>query len=131
MSDTSKPIAVLVEDNLMFSMMVEPTLKRLGYQTRTLSGPDAAAQIATLQPAVALVNLTSGRFSGPDLIRGLKAQPELAGVGVIGYAGHVERHFLQAGREAGADLVVPNSALRKALPEVLAKLQRRQGGDSA
>jgi hypothetical protein len=54
----------------------------------------------------------------------------LAGVGIIGYAGHVERRFFQEGREAGADLVVPNSAIRKALPEVLAKLERLRAGEA-
>lgn len=124
--------AVLVEDNLMFGMMVEPTLRGLGYEVRTLGGgPNLAAQVAAAAPSVVLVNLTSTRFSGPELVRELKALPELSKAGVVGYAGHVERHFFQAGKEAGADLVVPNSAMRKALPEVLEKLQRRlQTGDA-
>lgn len=120
---------VLVEDNFMLSMMIEPVLQRLGYATRTLMGTgDAAAQVAALAPAIVLINLTSTRYAGPGLVRELKARPELTGVGIIGYAGHVERHFFEAGRAAGADLVVPNSAMRKALPEVLEKLQRRLTG---
>jgi CheY-like chemotaxis protein len=131
MSDsTAQPLAVLVEDNLMFAMMVEPSLRRLGYQVRTLAGgPAAAAQVAALHPEILFVNLASSRVEGADLVRQLRAEEALASTPIIGYAGHVERQHFQAGREAGATLVVPNSAMRKALPEVLAKLHRRLAGD--
>jgi len=121
-----EPGAVVVDDNLMFAMMVEPQLKRLGYAARTLSGsPSAAAAIAELRPALVVVNLTSTRYPGPALVRELRAREELADTAIIGYAGHVEREFFEAGREAGADLVVPNSAVRASMAEVLEKLRRR------
>lgn len=120
---------VLIEDNLMFAMMIEPTLKRLGYQTRTIAGgPTTAADLAAAPPAVAFVNLASSRADGSALIREIRARPELANLPVVGYAGHVERHLFQAGRDAGATLVVPNSAMRKALPQILEKLNARLAG---
>ena len=123
------PLAVLVEDDLMFAMRIEPQSKRLGYRVRTLAGsPGAAGEIAAARPALVLVNLASPRNPGPELVRGLRARPELAQVPILGYAGHVERQFFQAGREAGATLVIPNSAVSKALPEVLTKLQNRIAG---
>ena len=129
MSDPTPPCAVLIEDNLMFAMMVEPALKRLGYQVKTLADPRTAAETAAaLAPEVIFVNLTSSRLDGPEMVRTLRAQPALAETPVIGYAGHVERHFFQQGREAGATLVVPNSAMRKALPQVLEKLRSRLAG---
>lgn len=125
-----QPLAVLLEDNLMFGMMIEPTLRRLGYQVRTLAGgPGTAEKVAALAPAILFVNLASSRCDGSALVRDLRSQDSLATAPIIGYAGHVERHHFQAGREAGATLVVPNSAMRKALPAVLEKLQRRLGGD--
>ncbi len=129
MSDPQDKQAALIDDNLMFTAMVEGPLRRLGYRVKTLAGSAAAVDIlAELAPELVLVNLTSGRYPAPDLIRALRAHPQLGKVAIIGYAGHVERHFLQAGRDAGADMVVPNSAVRSALPEVLAKLQRRRSG---
>lgn len=123
------PLAVVVDDNMMSAMMVGPALQRCGYRVRTLSGgPTAAAQIAEGAPELVFVNLASARTPGADVIRRLRAQPETGGTPVIGYAGHVERHLFQAGREAGATLVVPNSAISKAMPEVLEKLRRRLGG---
>ncbi|MGV3724078.1 MAG: response regulator [Actinomycetota bacterium] len=117
---------VLVEDNLMFAMMIEPTLKRLGYQARTLpGGPTTAADLAAAPPAVVFVNLASSRVDGPALVREIRMRPELSELPVVGYAGHVEREYFQAGRDAGATLVVPNSAMRKALPQILEKLNAR------
>lgn len=116
----------------MFGMALEPALRRLGYQVRTLGGGEGlVGRIAAAQPALVLVNLTSTRFPGAETVRELRSRAELAGVGIVGYAGHVERSFFQEGREAGADLVVPNSAIRKALPEVLAKLERLKAGEPA
>lgn len=129
MTEQPEKQAALVDDNLMFSAMVEGPLRRLGYRVKTLAGSAAAVEaLAELAPELVLVNLTSGRYPAPDLIRAIRAHPRLGRVAIVGYAGHVERHFLQAGREAGADMVVPNSAVRSALPEVLAKLQRRRAG---
>ncbi|MFN3652301.1 MAG: hypothetical protein ACK47B_22215 [Armatimonadota bacterium] len=127
---TEAPLAIIADDNLMFAMMAEPALKRCGYRTRTLSGgPGSAARIAAEAPELVLVNLASTRYPGADLIRDLRAEPATAETPVIGYAGHVERDLLQAGRDAGATLVVPNSAISRALPEVLEKLQRRLAGE--
>ncbi len=124
------PRALLVDDNLMFAMMVEPQLKRLGYAVRTIAGGAAAEEAAAeLLPAVVLVNMTSTRFAAADLVRALRARPELAETGIVGYAGHVEREFFLAGREAGADMVVPNSAVRASLAEVLEKLARVRAGE--
>lgn len=122
--------AILVEDNLMFAMSLEPALRRLGYEVRTLAGgPAAVEQIAAAAPDVVFVNLASGRHPGADLVQALRKQESGKRVPVVGYAGHVERHLFTAGREAGCDLVVPNSAMRQALPEVLQKLHRRITGD--
>jgi CheY-like chemotaxis protein len=124
--ETPEPLAVLVEDNLMFAMMVEPALKRLGYRVRTLTAAAGAAEkIASGSPALVLVNLTTTRYSGADLVRELRSTPGMEATPIIGYAGHVEREFFQAGKEAGADLVVPNSAIRASLAEVINKASRR------
>lgn len=123
------PAAVIVDDNLMFAVVVEGALRREGYAVRSLSGgASTPGDIAALAPAIVFVNLTSARYPGPALVRELRARSELAGTPIVGYAGHVETDFLHAGREAGADIVVPNSAVRAAMPEVLAKLRRRLAG---
>lgn len=126
----SPPQAVLVEDNLMFAMMIEPTLRKLGYQVRTLAGgPAISAKVMALAPEIVFVNLASSRCDGSAVVKALRGEAALMATPIIGYAGHVERQHFHAGREAGATLVVPNSAMRKALPAVLEKLRNRLAGD--
>ncbi|HTE18370.1 MAG TPA: response regulator [Armatimonadota bacterium] len=126
MADTEIPRAVLVDDNLMFTSMLVPALQRLGYGVRAVPGKtDVAVGVAAFGPQVIFVNLAADRYSGTDVVRALRLDPATAQIPIVGYAGHVERDRFQAGQEAGADLVVPNSAMRDALGEVLAKLQRR------
>jgi len=116
----------------MFAMMIEPTLRKLGYQVRTLAGgPATAVQVAAWKPEILFVNLASSRCDGSAMVKALRAEAALAATPIIGYAGHVERQHFQAGREAGATLVVPNSAMRKALPAVLEKLRNRLAGDQS
>ena len=130
MTDDNRLLATLVDDNLMFTMRVEPALRALGYRVRTLAGgPAAAGAIEQAAPALVLVNLAANRSPGADLVRALRALPAVERTPVLGYAGHVERHLFQAGRDAGCDLVVPNSAITSALPEVLRKLERRLAGE--
>lgn len=129
MADEPVKTAVLVDDNLMFSMMVEGSLRRCGYQVRTVAGgADIVERIEAAAPDLVIVNLTSTRTGGPALVSALRGRSALGRLPIVGYAGHVERQFFVAGKEAGADMVVPNSALKGALPEVLAKLQRRLAG---
>ena len=130
MEPVDLPRAVIVDDNLMFAMMIEPQLRRLDYHVRTVStAPAALDALASPTPDLLIVNMTSSRFSAAELIREVRARPELAKVPIVGYAGHVEREHFETGREAGADLVVPNSAVRASLPQVLEKLKRRLAGE--
>jgi CheY-like chemotaxis protein len=123
------PVAVLVDDNLMFASMVQPALQRLGYQVRSLpGGPAGAEAIEAAAPEVVFVNLGAARGAGAATVRALRERPALANTPIVGYAGHVERHLFEEGREAGATLVVPNSAMSRALPEVLEKVRRRAAG---
>lgn len=127
----SLPLAVVLDDNLMFAMMLEPQLRRLGHRVQTLGGgPDLAHRIAAANPDLVLVNLTSTQMNGPEIIRTLRGHPELEATGIVGYAGHVERAYFAAGRDAGADLVVPNSAIRGSLAQVLTKLQKIKSGET-
>jgi CheY-like chemotaxis protein len=126
---SSRPRAVVVDDNLLFTSALVPLLRSLGFEAASAGGgPATVERLATAPPEVLFVDLTAGRTDGAALVRELRRRPELAGTGIVGYAGHVERDRFAAGREAGCDLVVPNSAMRKALPEVLEKLRRRRAG---
>jgi CheY-like chemotaxis protein len=123
------PLAVILDENLMFAMMLEPPLRKLGHRVQTLSGgPDLAHRLANAHPDLILVNLTGTQINGPEVIRALREHPELEKTGIIGYAGHEENAYFHAALDAGADLVMPNSAIKTKLPKVLAKLEKLKAG---
>src|SRR5438876_314051 len=107
----AQPQAILVDDNLMFTMNIEVTLRRLGYAVRTLPTPaGAAGVIAAGNPALVLVSLAT-LDPALQLIRALRADPSLAGLRILAYTGHVQTAALHAAKEAGADQALPNSAV--------------------
>src|SRR3954452_20746197 len=117
------PKAVLVDDNLMSAETILAGLRALGYEGLILTGgPSGVERVTAAAPEVAFVNLASGRPPGPEIARQLRASDQLQGLRIVGYAGHVETPLLHAGRKSGCDMVVANSAMLQALPEILAKL---------
>jgi CheY-like chemotaxis protein len=79
----------------------------------------AAERAAAARPVALLINLGSRRWDTSALIRSLKADPALTRVPLVGYTGHTEVDRIEAGRAAGCDLVVANSAVSGDLATVL------------
>lgn len=103
---------VLLDDNLLSSSGLVVALKRQGYAVTLLSDArDALARAAATAPRAILLNLTSLAWDANALIRALKAEPALAEVPIIGFAGHKEVERIAAARAAGCDHVVANSAI--------------------
>ena len=118
--------AVLLEDNLMATVPLIAALQACGYQVHTEAvAPDLAERIVRLRPQLVVVSLAARRFDPLAVIQAVRRDPAGSALPILAYAGHVERELLQAGLNAGADMVAPNSALRGSLPEVLAGLTRR------
>jgi CheY-like chemotaxis protein len=120
MSDSDPGTVAVIDDNLLFSSGLVAGLKRLGYTPLLLSDArDAVARSAAARPRVVLVNLSPLAWDPGALIRALKAEPTLAGVPVVGFAGHMEVARIEAGRAAGCDHVVANSAISGDLAGIL------------
>lgn len=112
--------AVLVDNNLLFTAPIEASLRRIGFEVRTLPpGGAVASQITALAPKLVLINLGSNREVGLETLRRLRAAPELAESRLIGFGSHTDTALIRAGLEAGADKVVANSAVMGHLKEVL------------
>lgn len=122
--DEPEKQALLLEDNLMVSTALVPQLRAAGYRVATRASAEGLMELlSTSCPALLVINLTSRRFDAAAVIQEIRAAG-FAQLPILAYAGHVEREILHAGREAGATLVAPNSAVRSALPQVLEKLAR-------
>lgn len=119
----SQPIprsAVVIDDNLMFAPRVEASLRRLGFEVWSFPPRgDVAASVAELAPDLVLVNLASAGPAALDLVRSLRARPELARCALLAYHNHTDSPAFHAAKEAGADQVVANSAVANHLEAVL------------
>jgi CheY-like chemotaxis protein len=114
--------AALIDDNLLFSGQISAGLTRLGLTPEVIGSPDGAVErLAASPPVIILVNLSTDRLRPLEIVRAVKADPGLAAVPVIGFTGHTEEARIQAGRAAGCDRVVANSAITGDLPGVLAR----------
>ena len=111
---------LLVDDDLFFSARILSVLKKLGYSAeavRTVS--DAEAKTREGQDLV-ILNFGSPRLGGLATVRALRAAgaPRL-----LAFLSHVK---IPAVREevlaAGADKIVPNSAVSQRLPEILTRI---------
>src|SRR5688500_2733721 len=123
MTDQPTRRAALIDDNLLFSSQISAGLARLGLAVDTVGSPGGTVErLADAPPAVILVNLASDRLQPLGLVRAVKAEPRLAAVPVIGYTGHTEQARIQAGRDAGCDRVVANSAITGDLASVLGRV---------
>ncbi len=111
---------LLVDENLMFTPRVEGQLRRLGFAVETIAPAAAgAARVRQSRPAFVLLNLAARGADPLALARQWRADPELAGLKVLGYAGHKETALLHAAREAGVEQVLANSAVVEHLEAVL------------
>jgi CheY-like chemotaxis protein len=121
--ETSPRRAALIDDNLMFTGPIAAGLTRLGLTAEVIGSPSGVVErLAAAPPVVILVNLSSDRLQPLELIRGIKAEPRLSGIPVVGYTGHTEQARITAAREAGCDRVAANSAVTGDLRGVLSQV---------
>src|SRR5690349_17598862 len=126
--EVAMPTAVLIDDNLLTSSTISAKLTALGLTPVVIGSPgEAVTRLAEAPPSLVLVNLSADRLQPLDLVRAIKAEPRLAGVPVIGFTGHTEQARIQAGREAGCDRVVANSAVTGDLGVVIENGCRKRG----
>ncbi len=114
--------ALLLDNDLFFSVKVADTLKHVGYHTRTVRALDAFTRsLAAESPTVALVN-TGAR--GLDWRSAITAARQ-ARVPVIAFGPHVDVATQQQARDLGATSVIANSKLASDLPGVVARALHR------
>jgi CheY-like chemotaxis protein len=104
---------------LFFTVKINEASKRAGVAvTFVKSERDALDQAAGI-PAVIVIDLNCACVDPLQLIRSLKADPELAKINLIGYVSHVQGELKQQAQEAGCDVVLARSAFSQNLPQIL------------
>lgn len=120
--------ALLFDTDLFFSVRIAETLRRSGYETKTVRRLDSFREALDQQaPQVAFVNMGA---RGVDWRAAIAAARE-AGVAIIAFGPHVEIEAQTEARRAGATAVVANSQLVGDMPALVERALRRAERHSA
>ncbi|HLJ53651.1 MAG TPA: response regulator [Chthonomonadaceae bacterium] len=118
---------LVIDEDLLFSTRVESTLLKLGYDVDVVSDPDQAVEMAAdYRPALTILNFGREGLRPLETVSKLKEQDQPGPV--LGFLSHkLIPDVREAAREAGCDLLVPNSALVMRLAPLVERLAPRDG----
>jgi DNA-binding NarL/FixJ family response regulator len=109
----------IIDDQLLFRQEIKSKLSALGLEVLLLNtdGGGNPVDKASKSSAV-LINLGFGGQKAVEMVKNLRRELPST-VPIIGYCGHAEKELIQAGLEAGATEVVPNSQIALNLKKVM------------
>jgi CheY-like chemotaxis protein len=117
----TKPVGILLSDDLMFSSRITGTARDLGLVVQSVSSVDALVSLAEREnPTCVIIDLSNRSLAVDRLINNLRESCKPA-PRVVAYGSHVDAKSLHAAREAGCDLVLPRSKFVEELPRSLAQ----------
>jgi CheY-like chemotaxis protein len=126
-----RPVLAIVSD-LLFRSKIDEVARRLGLEMRVARSLEQLDRhLARGEPAVTLVDLEAETLDTSAAIRRIRAAPWGAGARIVGFAGHTNVGAIQAGRAAGAGVVLARSAFTAQLPELLARVAEEERGRTA
>ena len=80
----TKPLALIIEDNVDQNLIFTTALKNAGYETISIEdGLTAQEQLAVLTPTVVVLDLHLPGVHGEELLRQIRSTPHLSNVRVI------------------------------------------------
>jgi len=98
-----KPRVLLVEDAPFLRYAFGRLLRMHGFEVMEANdGREALSQAATFNPQLVLTDLMMPVMDGVELIRRLRADPDLAGIPVVAITADATEQTEQQAREAGA-----------------------------
>lgn len=117
---------LVVVDDLLFRSKISTAAKGAGVEIRAATSPAAALERAREQrPQLVILDLDSARTQPMEVLRGLAADPALAGVPTLGFVSHVHADLIRQARAEGIGDVMARSAFTAALPTLLSDYDRR------
>jgi CheY-like chemotaxis protein len=113
----TKVLAVM--SDLFFSVKINDAAKKLGMTAEFVKDKTLALEKAKLKPPLIILDLNCDAADPLGLIAAIKADPETAGIAMIGFVSHVQDDLKQKAQEAGCDTVVARSVFAQNLPAIL------------
>jgi len=117
-TESSRKVLAVLED-LFFTVKIHEAAKRAGLPVSFVKSEKDALDQAAEHPAVIILDLNCSCVDPLQLIRALKADPNLSKTSVIGYVSHVQGELKQQAQEAGCNMVLARSAFSQNLPQIL------------
>jgi ActR/RegA family two-component response regulator len=118
--------------DLLFRSKIDDAARRNGLELRAAKSLEQLERHLGKQlPSVAFVDLEADSPDPSAAIRALLERVGDAAVRIIGFAGHTNIAAIEAGRAAGATLVLARSGLTSQLPALLARVAEAERARSS
>lgn len=115
-----QPLALLCYERLLPGTQLVNRLQDLGYRVQTVpAAGDLPACTASWLPLIVLADLEITRGDVFDAVRKIRGNPSTAHVPILAFHGAEGAGLAAAAHEAGATLVVQDTALLNHLPQLL------------
>lgn len=125
------PILLVLSD-LLFRSRIDDVARRVGVELRVArSAEQLERQLARGPLALAIVDLETDALDAAAAVRRLRETPQGAALPIVAYAGHTNVAAIEAGRAAGAGVVMARSGLVASLPALLERVAAQERGGAA
>lgn len=122
----ARPVLAVMSD-LIIRSKVDEVARRLGLPLRVAKSEEQLARHLTRQaPAIAIVDLETDTLDVASAIRQIKESPHGSETPVLAFAGHTNVAAIEAGRAAGANVVLARSGFTTQLPGLLARVAEEE-----
>jgi CheY-like chemotaxis protein len=118
-----------VMSDLFFSVQINDASKKLGMTAEFVKDETLALEKAKLKPLLIILDLNCDAADPLDLIARLKADPETAGIAMIGFVSHVQVELKQKALAAGCDTVVARSVFAQNLTAMISTAAQSRAVD--
>jgi len=116
----TKPLALVVYEQMMPGSQVVNRLQDLGYRVHVLSEPAPLSDVAEREKAIVVVMdlVYTSTDPGPPITR-LRQSPTTAHIPILAYAPSNDTHLAEVATAAGVTLIASEAAIISQLPRLL------------
>lgn len=118
----ARPVFAVMSD-LIFRSKIDEAARLNGLELRVAKSLEQLDRhLGAGEPAVVFVDLEADSLDPAAAIRRIRERDERGTVRVVGFAGHTNVAAIEAGRAAGATLILARSGLASQLPTLLSRV---------
>jgi CheY-like chemotaxis protein len=118
---------LVVMSDLIVRSKIDEVARRTGLELRAAKSLEQLERhLAAGEPAIAFVDLEADTFDPAAAIRRLREIGGGEGTRIIGFSGHTNIPAIEAGRAAGAGVVLARSGLTAQLPTLLTRVAEEE-----